>query len=54
MPEPPDNNESESHVERKVVYETRSASSSKQSMGAIIAIIVVALIILGFIIMQMR
>ncbi|HEX9984360.1 MAG TPA: hypothetical protein VGF69_13920 [Thermoanaerobaculia bacterium] len=54
MPEPVDDNESESHVERKVVYETRSASTTKQSAGAIIAIVVIALAIVIFIVMQMR
>ena len=52
MPEP--ENDSERHVERKVVYETSSSSSTK-SQGitfAIIGVIAIALII--WVVMQMR
>lgn len=51
MAEPDDN---ESHVERKVVYETVSASSSRQNLGTIIAIVVIALALVVFIVMKMR
>ncbi len=44
----------ESHVERKVVYETRSSSSSRMSAGTIVAIVVIALALVGYIVMQMR
>ena len=51
MPEPEDN---ESHVERKVVYETVSSSSTR-STGVTIAIIaVVAIALIVWVVMQMR
>ena len=46
--------EDEHHVERKVVYETVSSSSSRMSAGTIIAIVVIAIAIIGYIVMQMR
>ena len=51
MPEP---NENDSHVERKVVYETVSASSTRQNLWTIIAIVVIALALVVFIVMKMR
>jgi hypothetical protein len=50
MPEP----ENEEHVERKVVYETVSSSSSRASgiTFAIIAVIAIALVV--WVVMQMR
>jgi hypothetical protein len=50
MPEP----ENEEHVERKVVYETVSSSSSRMSgiTMAVIAVIAIALVV--WVIMQMR
>ena len=51
MPEPEDN---ESHVERKVVYETVSSSSSRSSGITIAVIAVVALALIVWIVMQIR
>ncbi|MEA2488274.1 MAG: hypothetical protein QOH21_66 [Acidobacteriota bacterium] len=50
MPEP----ENEEHVERKVVYETVSSSSTRMSgiTMAVIAVIAIALVV--WVIMQMR
>ncbi|HET7433159.1 MAG TPA: hypothetical protein VFN10_00455 [Thermoanaerobaculia bacterium] len=52
MPEPTD--DSESHVERKVVYETVSSSSSRASGITIGVIVVVALILTIWIITHLR
>lgn len=51
MPEPEEN---ESHVERRVVYETVSASSTKSSGITIAIVIVIALAVIIWIVMQMR
>ena len=52
MPEPDEN--AEHHVERKVVYETVSATSTKSTgvTMAIIAVVAIALVI--WVVMQMR
>ena len=51
MPEPEDREE---HVERKVVYETVSSSSTKGSAITIGVVIVIALALIIWIVMQMR
>ena len=51
MPEPDDHND---NVERHVVYETVSTSSSRGSMVTIIVVVVIALALIGWIVMQMR
>ena len=51
MPEP-DN--SESHVERKVVYETVSSSSTRSTGITIAIVVVIALALIIWVIMQMR
>jgi uncharacterized protein HemX len=52
MPEQRDENES--HVERKVVYETVSSSSTKSSAITIAIVVVIALAIVVWVVMQMR
>ncbi|HKR65517.1 MAG TPA: hypothetical protein VJZ00_17440 [Thermoanaerobaculia bacterium] len=52
MAEPEDNNSD--HVERHVVYETVSSSSTKGSAITIIVVIVIALALIAWIVMQMR
>lgn len=52
MSQPPD--ESEHHVERKVVYETVSASTTRSSGITIGIVIVIALALVIWIWMQMR
>jgi hypothetical protein len=51
MPEP-DN--SEEHVERKVVYETVSSSSTRSTGITIAIIVVVAVALIVWVVMQMR
>ena len=51
MPEPEDN---EQHVERKVVYETVSSSSTRSSAITIAVVAVIALALVVWIVMQMR
>ena len=51
MPEPAEN---ESHVERKVVYETVSASTTKNSGITIAIVVVIAIALVAWIWMQMR
>ena len=53
MPEP-NENEHEDHVERRVVYETVSSSSTRSSAITIIIVVVIALVLIGWIVMQMR
>ena len=50
MPEPDD----EHHVERKVVYETVSSSSSRMTGVTVFVIIAIAIAVLAYIIMNMR
>lgn len=52
MPEPDDN--SEHHVERRVVYETVSASSTRSTGVTIAIIVVVAIALVIWVVMQMR
>lgn len=59
MPEPtkPQNAEvddSEEHVERRVVYESRSSTSSRSSAITMIIVVVIALALIAWIVMQMR
>jgi hypothetical protein len=51
MSEPEDN---ESHVERKVVYETVSSSSTRSSAITIGIVVVIALALVVWIVMTMR
>ena len=51
MAEPED---SEHHVERRVVYETVSASSTRSSAITIAVVVVIALALVVWIVMQMR
>ncbi len=51
MPEPED---SEHHAERRVVYETVSTSSTKSSAITIGIIVVIALALIVWVVMQMR
>jgi uncharacterized protein HemX len=51
MPEPED---SEQHVERKVVYETVSSSSTRSSAVTIGIVVVIALALVIWVVMQMR
>ncbi len=50
MPEP----ESEQHIERKVVYETTSASTTKQNVPVIIGIAVVVVALVVYILVQIN
>lgn len=52
MPEP--DNDAEEHVARKVVYETRSSSSTKNQGVAFIMIGVIAIALIVWIVLQMR
>ena len=52
MPEVPE--ETDEHVERRVVYETRSSSSTKASTVTFIVIIVIAIALIAWVVMQMR
>lgn len=51
MPEPED---SEHHVERRVVYETVSSSSSRSSAITIAVVVVIAIALVVWVVMQMR
>ena len=51
MPEP---TESEHHAERKVVYETVTTSSTRNTGVTIVIIAVLAIALLAYIIMQIR
>ncbi|MGZ8779294.1 MAG: hypothetical protein ACXW31_05175 [Thermoanaerobaculia bacterium] len=51
MPEPED---SEHHVERRVVYETVSSSSSRSSAITIGVVVVIAIALVVWVVMQMR
>ena len=53
MPEPEDNQD-EDMVARKVVYETRSASSTRGTAVTIGIIVVIALALVIWLVMQMR
>lgn len=51
MPEPDEN---EHHVERHVIHETVSTSSTKYSVVTIAIILVIAIVLVVWIVMQMR
>ena len=51
MPEPED---SEHHVERRVVYETVSSSSTRSSAITIGIVVVIAIALIVWVVMQMR
>lgn len=51
MPEPDDHQD---NVERHVVYETVSSSSSRGSMVTIAVVVVIALALIVWVVMQMR
>lgn len=51
MPEPDEN---ESHVERHVVYETVSSSSTRTNVVTFVVIIVIAIALIAWVVMQMR
>jgi hypothetical protein len=51
MPEPDEN---ESHVERRVVYETVSSSSTRANTITFVVIIVIAVALIAWVVMQMR
>ena len=53
-PDMPERDEHEDHVERRVVYETVSASSTKFSGVTIAIILVIAIALVVWIVMQMR
>ena len=46
--------ETDEHVERRVVYETRSSSSTKASAVTFVVILTVAAALITWIVMQMR
>ena len=52
MPEPEE--QKDEHMERHVVYETVSSSSTKGNAGTFIVIIVVAIALIAWVVMQMR
>jgi hypothetical protein len=52
MPEPDDNNSD--RVEKHVVYETVSSSSTKGTAVTIIIVVVIALALIGWVVMHMR
>lgn len=52
MPEP--HEDSEHHVERRVVYETVSASSTRSSAITIILVVAIAIALIVWVVMQMR
>lgn len=59
MPEPnepliTEAQDNEEHVERRVVYETRSTSSTRSSAITMIIVVVIALALVAWIVMQMR
>lgn len=56
MPEPPVEREepAEHHVERRVVYETVSSSSSKTTVFTFVLIAAVAIALIVWVVMQMR
>lgn len=54
MPEPDEPQEGEHHVERKVVYETVSSSSTRSSMVTMIIVAVIAIALIVWIVTQMR
>lgn len=51
MPEPDDN--AEEYVERKVVYETVSSSSTRASALTMIIVVVIAIALVVWVVMQM-
>ena len=51
MPEPED---SEHHVEKRVVYETVSSSSTRSTGITIAIVVVIAIALIVWIVMQMR
>ena len=53
MPEP-EIHDSEGHVERKVVYETVSSSTTRSSGITIAIVAVIAIVLIVWIVMQMR
>jgi hypothetical protein len=53
-PSMPDRDESEQHVERKVVYENVSSSSTRSSGITIAIIVVIAIALVIWIVVQMR
>jgi hypothetical protein len=52
MPEPEE--ERDDHVERRVVYETRSSSSTRASAITFVVIIVIAIALIAWVVMHMR
>ena len=59
MPEPTEPptieaQDNEEHVERRVVYETRSSSSSRSSAITMIVVVLIALALIVWVVMQMR
>jgi hypothetical protein len=50
----PEQDENESHVERHVVYETVSSSSTRANTITFIVIIVIAIALIAWVVMQMR
>jgi len=54
MPEPDENEDKEEQFERRVVYETVSSSSMKANTITFIVIIVIAIALIAWVVMQMR
>ena len=54
MPEPDDKSHEHDHVEHRVVYETTSGSTTRSSAITIVIVVVIALVLIGWIVMQMR
>jgi hypothetical protein len=54
MPEPEENEDKEEQFERRVVYETVSSSSMKANTITFIVIIVIAIALIAWVVMQMR
>jgi len=52
MPEPEE--ERDEHLERRVVYETVSSTSTKANTVTFIVIIVIAIALIAWVVMQMR
>ena len=50
----PESDEKDEHVERHVVYETVSSSSTKSNTITIVVVIVIALALIAWVVMQMR
>ena len=54
MPETPEHKESDEHIERHVVYETVSSTSTRSNVVTFVIIGVIAIALIIWVVMQMR